>query len=212
MENIVICFCKHPEPGMVKSRLAKTLGDRRAANIYKILLNKTLLNITQNNQATNSKIFLYCYPDIKHPFLSKLESNYPVTLKQQSDGDLGEKMFDAIKKHVTNNNSVVLIGTDCIEIDSTYIETAFDALKSGKNSIVLGPTYDGGYAMIGVNEINKSIFENINWSTDQVLEQTIAKLQNLEWPFTCLPKIRDIDRLDDYQYFSNHRKYRDIFN
>ncbi len=210
-QNTVICFCKHPEPGMVKSRLAADLGEKQAADIYERLLNKTLSNITQNIQETKFRLFLYCYPDTKHPALSIIEANYTLTLKQQSDGHLGDKMYQAINNHLSSNSNVVLIGTDCIEIDSSYITNAFKALETG-NKIVLGPTCDGGYALIGASEINQSIFDSIDWSTSKVLEQTIMKLQNLEWNFSCLSKVRDLDRLEDYQYYSNHHKYSHIFN
>lgn len=210
-EKTVICFCKHPEPGMVKSRLASDLGDQRASNIYKILLNNTLTNITQNNQSRNFKIFLYCYPDTQHLALSKLEADYSLTLKQQYNGDLGDKMYNAIKNHLSSNGSVILIGTDCLEIDAPYIEKAFNKLSSG-NKVVLGPSHDGGYALIGANEIDKSIFENIDWGSNQVFSQTVRKLQELGWRFDYLPEVRDIDRLDDYQYFSAHQKYKNLFN
>jgi rSAM/selenodomain-associated transferase 1 len=210
-ENIVICFCKHPEPGMVKSRLAADIGNERAANVYEILLNQTLLNITQNKQNSSHEVYLYCYPDTNHPTLSKLESKYSVSLKKQSPGHLGEKMYHAINTCLTGDNHAVLIGSDCPMIDYVYIENAFNALESG-NKIVLGPSRDGGYALIGAKQIDKSIFENIHWSTNQVLPQTISKLQKLGWEYSCLSEVRDIDHLDDYQFFSAHKRYRDLFN
>ncbi|MFK7815616.1 MAG: TIGR04282 family arsenosugar biosynthesis glycosyltransferase [Gammaproteobacteria bacterium] len=211
MNNILICFCKHPEPGMVKSRLAIALGEQCAASIYETLLNQTLSNITKNKQKIDYKLYLYCYPNTEHPAFSKLALDYSLSLKQQSNGHLGDKMYNAMKEHLLSNNNVILIGTDCLEIDSSYIEKAFKALNTG-NKMVFGPTNDGGYALIGANELNRSVFEGIDWSTDKVLEQTITKLENLDWRFDCLPSVRDIDRLDDYQYFSTHQKYKELFN
>jgi rSAM/selenodomain-associated transferase 1 len=210
-KKIVIVFCKHPEPGMVKSRLAADLGDERAANIYKTLLNNTILNITQNKQNINSEIFLYCYPNIHHPMLSELATNYSLELKKQSAGTLGDKMHHAINTYISDENHVVLIGSDCLMINKHYIENAFNALASG-NDIVLGPSRDGGYALIGAKRIDTSIFENVRWSTNQVLKQTTFKLQKLGWKYSCLSEVRDIDHLDDYQYFSSHPHYRDVFN
>ncbi len=210
-DNIVICFCKHPEPGKVKSRLAADLGKDHAAKIYEILLNQTLLNITQDHQHGNYKVILYCYPDINHSSFCELKNKYSLSLKQQSKGNLGDKMYHAINKQLSGNKNIILVGSDCLEIDSSYIAMAFNELDSG-NKITLGPTIDGGYALIGANQIHKSIFEDINWSTSDVLEQTISKIEKLYWEYSCLPKVRDIDRIEDYQYFSTHHKYKALFN
>ncbi|MEJ2115330.1 MAG: glycosyltransferase, partial [Gammaproteobacteria bacterium] len=137
---------------------------------------------------------------------------YSLTLKKQydGDGDLGIKMHQAIKEHLDNNTNVVLIGSDCLEIDATYIQQAFEKLNLD-NDVVLGPTKDGGYALIGVNKLNISIFQGINWSSNQVLQQTKDKASKLNWNVSCLPIIRDLDLLDDYEYFSNHEKYCHLF-
>ena len=206
-ENILICFCKHPDAGMVKSRLAKDLGNVHAAKIYNILLGDTLNNTCQ----ANIKSFLYCYPNIRHPILEQYSENYKFELREQADGDLGMKMYQAIKTHLTTNKNIVLIGSDCIELDSDYIQQAFDQLENG-NNIVLGPTEDGGYSLIGANKIDKTIFEGIEWSSDQVLKQTLLKITNLGWKYSRLPTVRDLDTLEDFQYFSTHKKYQHLFS
>lgn len=205
-KNIILCFCKQPTPGLVKSRLAKDLGDEAAAKVYMLLLNETIKIISK----LNLKIFLYCYPNINHPTLSQYTSEFHLTLKKQHGDDLGMKMHHAIEKHLCTNNNVVLIGTDCLEIDANYISKAFEDLNAGYD-IVLGPATDGGYALIGANKIDLSIFQNINWGTNQVLKQTEEKIKNLNWRYSCLTKVRDLDNLDDYKYFSTHERYRTLF-
>jgi len=206
-ENIILCFCKHPEPGMVKSRLAKDLDVKRAAHVYNTLLSETLNELF----ISKFKIYLYCYPDPQHPTLEQYKNKYNLELKTQSDGNLGIKMYQAIKDQLHENNNIVLVGSDCLEINAEYIREAFDKLNSGIE-IVLGPTEDGGYALIGANSIDKSIFQNISWSTKEVLQQTKNKLDKLAWTYCCLSTIRDLDNLDDYHYFSNHEQYRHLFS
>ena len=205
-ENIILCFCKHPEPGIVKSRLAKDIGNDHAAEIYKLLLDETLKSI-YNFEA---EVYLYCYPDVDHPILQQHKEKYKLTLKTQCEGDLGVKMFRAIASHLNENSNVVLIGSDCLEINASYIKKAFESLNSGYE-IVLGPAIDGGYALIGANNINESIFQDIAWSTNVVLNQTQEKINDLDWKYSCLNKVRDLDTLEDFQYFSTHNDYQNFF-
>ncbi len=205
-ENIIICFCKHPEPGLVKSRLAKDIGNEHAAEIYKLLLDETLKSISN----LEAKVYLYCYPNVDHPILQQYKNKYGLTLKKQCDGNLGMKMFHAITNHLNGNSNVVLVGSDCLEINASYIQKAFESLNSGYE-IVLGPAIDGGYALIGANNINVSIFQDIAWSTNEVLKQTEEKINGLNWKYSCLNKVRDLDTLGDFQYFSTHNDYQNFF-
>ena len=206
-KNIVLCFCKQPVTGLVKSRLAKDIGKQRAADIYETMLTETLKTLT----GLNFKTYLYCYPDTLHPTLEQYKNSYGVELKKQSGGNLGVKMYQAIKDQLSENTNIVLIGSDCLEINASYIKNAFNELNTG-NEIVLGPTEDGGYALIGASIIDASIFQGISWSTKDVYKQTESKLRTLAWNFSSLAKIRDLDDLDDYEYFSSHEKYRHLFN
>ncbi len=206
-ENIILCFCKQPDAGLVKSRLAQDLGDKNAAKIYRILLDKTLSNV----HLTKIKTYLYCYPNTNHSVLRQYGTKFNFELRAQSNGDLGNKMYQAINHHLNENKNVVLIGTDCLEINSSYIKEAFNRLNTG-NDIVLGPTEDGGYALIGLSKVDESIFENITWSTDQVFQYTQQKITNLGWKYATLSRVRDLDTLEDYRYFSTHEKYQYLFN
>lgn len=205
-EDIILCFCKHPEAGLVKSRLAKDLGDDCASVIYKTLLEETLNNMSHSG----FKTFLYCYPDTNHPTLKQYRDKYSIILKKQSDGDLGMKMYHAMMDHLIDNKNIILIGTDCLEIDAAYIQQAFNQLNSDKE-IVLGPTEDGGYALIGANKIDASIFQDIEWSSEKVLRQTVEKINELNLKYSQLPIVRDLDTFKDYQYFSTHEKYCHLF-
>ncbi|MCZ6566367.1 MAG: TIGR04282 family arsenosugar biosynthesis glycosyltransferase [Gammaproteobacteria bacterium] len=202
----VICFCKYPEPGMVKSRLAADLNPERAAFIYRVILE----NILQKLCTVNCEVALYCYPDSKHTFFVNCKDQYKVSLHKQRGCDLGMRMYNAINDVLTHQPQLVLIGSDCLELDAGYINAAFAALNSG-NDLVLGPTCDGGYALIGANKIDASIFKDMTWSTPQVLQTTKTRIDDLNWQYTELPLVRDIDTLSDYEYFSEHDNFKHLF-
>ena len=204
--NTVICFCKYPDPGMVKSRLSTNLGEECAAQIYKTILENLLQNICMRK----FEVALYCYPDINHYFFKYCKDRYNVSLYSQEGNDLGMRMLNAMNIHLNSKKPIILIGSDCLELDSDYINNSLLALEAG-NDIVLGPTLDGGYALIGANRIDASIFCNITWSTSSVLQQTKEKIKSLGWTVACMPCIRDIDTLSDYQYFSQHNIFKHLF-
>ncbi len=194
---------------MVKSRLSADLGAECAANIYKKVLEKVIQNICICIR--EFEVFLYCCPDINYSLFNYYKENYNLSLHNQIGNDLGTRMYNAMSYHLSITDAhVVLIGSDCLEINSDYINNTFGALESG-NDLVLGPTLDGGYALIGANKIDVSIFSDISWGTSSVLRQTKRKINTLEWKFTCMPSIRDIDTLADYQYFSRHKKFKHLF-
>lgn len=206
-KKTVLCFCKYPDPGAVKVRLASNLGKELAANIYKILLE----HIVQIICAGERECVLYCYPDTRHAFFRYCNSKYPISLYKQEGSDLGIRMFNAIDTHLNDARHVVLVGSDCPELGSAYINKAFRLLGAG-NDIVLGPANDGGYALIGANKINQSVFNDISWSTNKVLQQTQDKIKGLHWKSTCMPLVRDIDTFSDYRYFLEHEHYRHLFS
>ena len=166
----VLCFCKYPEPNMVKSRLSDSLGAERAANIYKILLENTLNSICKKE----FEVVLYCYPDTNHSLFNYYKRKYKLSLCKQDGSDLGSRMFSAMNEYLKSEHPVVLIGSDCPELDFNYIKDAFLVLEAGSD-IVLGPTLDGGYALIGANRVDASIFNNISWGACNVLQLTKKK-------------------------------------
>ena len=203
----VIMFCKHPEPGLVKTRLAVELGKERAAFIYQKILENILIKVNEQD----FDIALHCFPDTHHPFLRHCQDEYEITLYEQKGDNLGARMYNAMNQHLKNSDSVVLIGSDCPQLNSEYINNAFQKLEEG-NDIVLGPAVDGGYVLIGAKQVHESIFNNISWSTCDVLKTTKDKIKLLNWSVVCLPYVRDMDDLEDYYYFAEHKEYKYLFD
>ena len=92
-------------------------------------------------------------------------------------------------------NAVVLIGTDCPDLNAQLIAEAFQAL--GEHDLVLGPAIDGGYYLIGLRRLIPELFTGIPWSTSAVLRQTLRIAQKLELAVAQLPLLSDVDRPED---------------
>ena len=206
-EKIVLCFCKYPDPGIVKLRLASSVGKELAAIIYKALLEHTVQTVCSGNHGCA----MYCYPDSKHIFFRYCNGKYHIPLYEQEGCGLGSRMFNAISTHLSSFRHVVLVGSDCPELSSAYIDMAFRLLETG-NDIVLGPARDGGYILIGAKKICRSVFDKVSWGTDQVLQQTQEKIQDLHWKSVCTPHLRDVDTFSDYRHFLKQKQYMDVFS
>ena len=175
--------------GKVKTRLAKSIGDQKALKVYKDLLVKC------RNECLKLKVN-------RHLFYSEQIEDDEWDVKEflkhvQAEGDLGMKMSSAFKNIFQKPGKVVVIGSDCFDLNFSMIEEAFAKLDS--KDVVIGPANDGGYYLLGTNKYYPQLFENIAWSTELVLEQTIqkAKFQNLS--VSLLKELIDLDTLEDLE-------------
>lgn len=205
--NALIIFVKNAELGKVKTRLAKSVGDQRALDIYDELLRHTR-DVTFSIPAR-----LYVYFSSFIPYSDPLWPSDHYVLKQQNGNDLGERMFNAFRDVFEENfDHVAIIGSDCAELTDAIIVRAFDELEA--SDVVIGPATDGGYYLLGMNELHPELFKNKNWSSDTVFEDTIRDMidQNLIWQE--LPMLSDIDTEDDLHRMERlHKKgiIRNVF-
>lgn len=190
-ENGLIIFIKNPELGKVKTRLAKDVGEEKALQIYKALLahtRKVSLQVSANR-------YLFYHEQIKND--EWLEEDFKKRL--QHEGDLGEKMSDAFDQVLHYHNKAIIIGSDCPQISSTIINEAYTYVDD--HDLVIGATYDGGYYLLGMKVLNTDIFKGIEWSTDKVFDQTIAKVKKNGLSFHKLPKLSDVDYIEDWNNY-----------
>ncbi|MCX2745118.1 TIGR04282 family arsenosugar biosynthesis glycosyltransferase [Mangrovivirga sp. M17] len=189
-EAKLIVFVKQPEIGKVKTRLAKDIGEEKALQIYKKLLKKTAELIEESHWPT----FVYYKDQIgKNDHFS-----IPWVIKKtQSEGDLGKKMHDAFVevKEETEADKIIIIGSDCYDLSLEHLEIA--AQKLDNNDVVIGPSNDGGYYLLGLKSIYKKLFSGIKWSTPEVLDKTIEKCNSLGLKIDFIEQLIDIDTLDD---------------
>lgn len=195
----LIVFVKNPVLGEVKTRLAASLGEHRALDIYNELLEITRENIT--NLGCQKHVFFgsFIEDDViwEEAFLSK----------NIQDGDgLGERMesaFYRIFRSESDPVKAVLIGSDCPELTSVNINQAFELLDT--NDVVLGPALDGGYYLIGMKKNHPAIWLEIDWSTDRVYQQTIDKINKFNLSYSVLPVLQDIDTQEDWSDYLSRR-------
>ena len=185
----IIIFTKNPELGQCKTRLAATIGDKAALSIYEQLLDYT---ISFTKKLTFPKKVYYA-SDI--PSLDRW-SAAGFYKDEQSDGDLGDRMKAAFKKEFDDGaKSVVIIGTDCAQINETDLQEAFKLLF--QHDVVLGPASDGGYYLLGMNYLIPELFENKSWSTSALIGETLSTLDEKELDYTLLEEKSDIDYEED---------------
>ncbi|MBD1392936.1 TIGR04282 family arsenosugar biosynthesis glycosyltransferase [Mucilaginibacter sp. ZB1P21] len=189
MRTALIIFVRHPELGKVKTRLAKVIGDNKALYVYNLLLDHT----RQITIPLNCRKFIY-YTDqvIEHDIWTL--PGY--TKRQQFGEDLGARMSNAFKELFDQGfERVMIIGSDCYQLQTDILEKAIAALTG--NDIVIGPTFDGGYYLLGANRYVPELFTDKAWSTDQVTNQTIATVNRLELTYNLLLKLHDVDEAAD---------------
>jgi rSAM/selenodomain-associated transferase 1 len=187
--NALIVFAKNLKLGTLKTRLAKTFGNKRAMEVYKKLLEQTL-KVTEN--LTVEKNIFYS-TEIEEGSIFNA-SNYKQHI--QHTGDLGNRMSMAFKKLFSEGKkSVIIIGSDCYDLDQETIEKAFLKLKT--NDIVLGPAEDGGYYLLGMNSYYPWLFEGKNWSTESLFTETTNEIKQQEKTLYKLQTLNDVDTEED---------------
>lgn len=185
-ETLVIIFVKNIKLGTVKTRLAKTIGDHGAFEVYTQLV-KLTEKATQNLSIDKR---IYFSNDVE----ADLWSNEFKTV--QKGKDLGERMYNAFKDGFeAGYKYVVLIGSDLPDISSETILKGVNALNT--YPIVFGPAEDGGYYLIGLSKLIKSIFENKPWSQPKLLEYTTIELEKAGLKYELLETMNDIDTYED---------------
>lgn len=196
-KNLLIIFTKNPELGKCKTRLAKSIGDISALEIYKYLLQHTA-TVTKKIEA--EKEVFYSQAPIENDDFS---STYFLK-KTQTGADLGEKMSNAFLQGFSNKyEKVVIIGSDLYDLKTADIQEAF--LQLEKLDYVIGPAKDGGYYLLGMNKFTPEIFQQINWSTSTVLEETLLLLENKK--VALLQEKNDIDTIEDIKHISVFQQY-----
>lgn len=187
----LLIFIKNPQKGKVKTRIAQSVGDDSALRIYKLLLDYT------RSIASSLPITRRLY------YSSHIEKDdWPESLYDkfvQTGDDLGERMSSAFQKTLKSFEKVVIIGSDCSQLQSDDIQEAFDQLT--QNDVVIGPTLDGGYYLLGMKKYNSELFTSISWSTDEVFEQTTTKANQTGLKVGVLRTLSDIDFIEDWEEY-----------
>lgn len=188
-ENGLIIFVRSPELGKVKTRLAKDVGDYQALKIYKALLEHT----RNTSLEVNADSYLYYFDKVT------IEDEWSADRfikRAQVSADLGVNMATAFREILETCKKAIIIGSDCPKINADIINDAFNKLD--QNDVVIGPTYDGGYYLLGMKSLHTFLFESMEWSTDHVYADTIKRLEENKLSYSILDTLSDVDYKEDW--------------
>ena len=190
-DKAIITFVKNPVAGKVKTRLAKTIGDAKALEMYLALCKytrETMLTVDCSR---------YVYYD--QAIIQKDEWKTSEFEKQvQHPGNLGDRILHAFEDVLKHHSKVLIIGSDCPQIKQDHIDLAFDSLD--ETDLVIGPTLDGGYYLLGLKQSHPALFTAMPWSTAQVYGTTLERIFENDLSITELEKLSDVDVEDDLKY------------
>ena len=199
-KNLLLIFTRNPELGKCKTRLAATVGDEIALNIYKFLLNHTA-DITKDVNAAKQVWYS------EEIWEDHIWSNHSFDKKLQEGADLGIRMANAFSEgFVAGFERIIVIGSDMHDLDQTNIDKAFTALEN--SDFVVGPAEDGGYYLLGMNTFNADVFKNKIWGTETVLNATLKNIKNKNIKLletkNDIDLYEDIAKIDAFQPFIKH--------
>lgn len=187
----ILLFLKAPRKGFVKTRLAQQTGPDRALATYKALVERQISALKDEGRTEIHYTPADALPEFT-PWLGKSIICYP-----QCEGDLGSRLRNAVADAFKRGaRTVICIGGDCPNLNHSHIQEASDLL-SQNNDLVIGPSEDGGYYLIGMNRLQPEIFEDIPWSQPDTLKATIKKAEDLDLRTSLLETLYDVDEASE---------------
>ena len=202
MKKHLIAYAKRPLPGYAKTRLGEGIGFEESAGVYARFLYHCLLELVDlQREGINVELCLASAADI--PYFRPAFPEFLVSA--QIDADLGGRLSHSLQAAFDRGaEAVVTIGTDIPDLERAAILSAFAALEDV--DVVIGPSADGGYYLIGTRCKDARLFQDIDWSSELVLGQTEVLVRGQGLSYTFLPTLSDIDTAADFQ------RWRDGFN
>lgn len=197
-------FAKWPQKGQVKTRLAADLGERKALEAHLVLTDTVL----QNLMNSGLPLTFWWDRDMTTPpieaegILLRLRKG-GIPQRVQQGMDLGERMANALDEAITHAGGAMIVGSDCPAVTPDYIRRASQALETA--DVVLGPSDDGGFVLIGAKRTVPGMLDGPAWGSEQALEQTVAQLDRKGLQVACLEPLWDVDEPEDWARFQRLR-------
>lgn len=201
-QALLMQFGKWPEAGRVKTRLIPALGVEGALDAHLALTRVVLENLCRSGLPVQfwwdrrvETVPVRAQDVVRHIEHQGLEQ------KIQQGSDLGDRMLDALGKGLQSHTLALIVGSDCPSVEPDYVHLA--ALSLQEHDVVLGPSDDGGYVLIGARRVIPHMLDDIAWGTERVLEQTCARLKELGLSVGLLEPRWDVDEPEDWQRFQS---------
>jgi len=196
MSNALAIFAKAPIAGQVKTRLCPPLTHKQAAELFRCFLLDT---VDRMCSLETVQVFLAITPADSEPLFRHMIP-FPVRYLPQRGDSLGEREINMLADMLEAGFSrAVIIGSDIPTLPVAHIQEAFTRLEDPECDAVFGPSTDGGYYLVGVREVHRPLFENVAWSTPQVLEQTLEQAWLHQLAVELVPSWYDVDTVEDLQ-------------
>lgn len=187
--SLLIILVKNPELGKVKTRLAASIGEKEALNVYKQLLEHTR-GITQS-LPFDKVVFYSDYVDHHDEW-----DNAVYQKRHQGEGAFGDRLVRAFEWGFEQDyRNICVIGGDCYELESKILADAF--LRLSEHDIVIGPSLDGGYYLIGMKGSHPFLFRNKHWGTGSVLKETVKDIEEHNLSACLLAVLRNVNVASD---------------
>jgi len=191
----LIIFLRFPNAGKVKTRLAQSIGDDQAAKFYRL----STEHILRECQKLSSNIsrYIFCADEDEMENVRRWTGSRFLYMPQEGE-DLGRRIEHAFHSVFSHGaQKAVIIATDVPDISADIIREAISALDA--HDVIIGPSHDGGYYLLGLKELHSELFNAISWSTSLVYQQTMNSAERMGLKVYQLPLLRDIDTAEDLQ-------------
>ena len=201
----LIVFVKNPIPGAVKTRLQTRYAPEQVAALYAAFVRDVLAQVESID--IERRVIAFDPPDaeseVRALFGGGVKAQWQYVPQVQDD--LGARMREALVQQLdAGASATVLIGTDIPSLPAHHITQAFDLLCT--KDVVLGPSTDGGYYLVGVSRSTPEIFEDVEWSTPSVLSQTIDRVERAGRTLGLVPPYFDVDTPEDLDLLLAHAR------
>jgi len=192
----IAVFARAPVAGLVKTRLAKVLGDARAAELYAAFVVDTLAACASAGLETT----LWVAGDPDHPALVTPRG---IARCAQPDGDLGARMAAALEAGIERAGHALVVGSDAPTLPADYLVLASHWLATGEADVVLGPAADGGFYLAAARRPVR-MFERVRWSARTTLAETAERARAHGARVALLPPWYDVDEPEDLRLLRVH--------
>jgi rSAM/selenodomain-associated transferase 1 len=197
----LILFAKDPVEGQVKTRLSSLLDAPTILSLYRHFLRESVEKVCSVAEVDR---FIGIASTPVSGYFDNVPRNYPIRLFIQEGENLGERMRRAFEDRFKEGyERVVIIGADSPTLPTAYIEQALQSEKE----VVIGPSTDGGYYLIGMQGKVTDIFEGVPWGTDRVLSETLNVLKGQQAQAELLPVWYDVDLPEDLRFLKTHLEW-----
>jgi len=203
----ILIFARYPVAGKAKTRLIPALGAENAAQMHK-RMTENIVGAARTNASLNDRKTTICFTGGKRKDFKAWLGN-DLNYVKQIKGGLGERLkrgFQYAFRH--GAKAVIAVGCDVPELTPVIFNNAFEALNH--NDVVLGPAEDGGYYLIGLKEPASQLFNDIDWGTDRVADQTLNAAESCNYKPAKTPVLSDIDRPGDLGKIRDDSRFADI--